>query len=87
MAVNIFWIECIGLFVFLRLSISHIQDGHVLFIKENAQLILCCFNHCVQHVKIDSQVEILAVDLLDAGDVQTVLAIITKVRSAVLKDA
>ena len=41
----------------------------------------------MQHVKIDSQVEILAVDFFDAGDVQAVLAIITKVRSAVFKDA
>lgn len=87
MAVNIRWIECTGLFVLLRLCISHIQDGHVLFIEENAQLILSCFNHCVQHVKIDPQVEIFAVDLFDAGYVQSVLAVIATIRSPVFKDA
>jgi len=85
---HILWIECISLFVLVRLRIiSHVQDSHVLPVKQNAKFVLSCFNHCVQHWKVHPQVEIFAVYLLDAEYIQIVYTVSTEFGSTVLKDA
>lgn len=85
---HIFRVECICLFVLVILRIIfHIQDSHVLPVKQNAKFVLSCFNHCVAHFKVDPKVEILAVDLLNAEDVQIVYAVGAKLGSTMFKDA